>query len=165
MLAFGRGIFTAAVVSTFILLLVSFYPTDIHETLAINNNVHPTVVQNSQIENIDAKRIMDICKELDIRLAIKRIILEDNELLEIHYTIDNARSDYGLFDSYKLAQEIFLIYNQLNKMSFNVYIDSVPIIQATINKSIATTNVAAGTSNQDLLNEIQQHFSIILLSN
>jgi len=162
MLAFGRGLFTASVLSTFILLIISFYPNDIDDTIAFNQLTKPTLAGNTNADIIELDKIQEICETFHIQLMINKIILEPDNILNIQYKISNKSSDYGFIDSYNLANLLFDNYTHLNSISYTVILDNKPFINATINNDKIMHTVSNEVSN-NILYEIQKSFSIILL--
>lgn len=166
MLAFGRGLFSAVVLSTFILLLISFYPNEVHETFSLQP-AKPTGTKNAQFEssNVEISKIKEICELHDIQITINKVILNSDRNLEIFYSYNNASNDYGLFDSYRLSQELFSTYRHLENIHYTVYSNSKPFIQASISKNDNRQQPVMVKHSMDVFSEIQKAFTITLLSN
>jgi hypothetical protein len=162
MLAFGRGLFTASVLSTFIILIISFYPADIDDMIALNQLAKPTIAHNTNTDIIELDKIKKICETFNIQLMINKIILEPDNILKIQYKISNKSSDYGFIDSYNLASLLFDNYAHLNSISYTVILDNKPFLNATITNDKFMNNFLTQASN-NILYEIQKSFSIILL--
>lgn len=166
MLAFGRGIFTATVVSTFFLLLLSFYPSDIQHTINLNQHVKPAFQQPEEDvqQELDGQRIMAIYNELEIGIPIEKITLDHDHTLDIQYGLQKQATDYGLIDSYTFANRLFEQFDTLETIRYTVMLNNRPSLSATIERSSGRDWGAVSTfSSQNTIDEIQKSFSIILL--
>ncbi len=167
MLAFGRGIFTAVVISTFFLLLFSFYPSEIQGELYRSPIIQPTMVSEARGgTEIEADRIIKLCTSSNISLPIKKIVVDADHTLDIHYGIDAHSKDYGFVNSYKLANLLFAEYDQIDTIRYTVLLQNKPYFQAEIlrdNHRVIETS--AIFDSKKILTEIQRTFTITLLGN
>ena len=167
MLAFGRGIFTAAVISIFFLLLISFYPSEIQGGLYQSSPIKPTMVSESYSNlEIEASQIIELCRSSNISLPIKKIALDTDQTLNIYYDIDRQSKDYGFINSYKLANLLFAEYDEMYTIRYTVLLQNRPYFKAEIVRDRRQTlDTSAIFDSKELLTEIQRTFTITLLDN
>ncbi|OEH85902.1 hypothetical protein BHU72_03775 [Desulfuribacillus stibiiarsenatis] len=160
MLEFGRGIFTACVISTFILLLVSFYPIGNDEFTL--QTATPVVKQNDSTIQ-DKEKIKSIIGNIDIDQTINKIILENEDTMDVYMNLLDDPSDYGLMDSYKLSDAVFRDFSQINAIRFYMYKNNKPILLVNTNKTTFFNESKNLNASGEYFKNIQKVFSYTLI--